>query len=335
MSALVTAIKQGVRAAAAFGGRQNWPSLRPQLVVLSYHRVLPATDARAVVEQPGMMVTPETFAMQLKVLRRKGFSFVHLDEWVAQRRAGGTLPRKACAITFDDGWRDNYEFAFPLLREAQVPATIFLVADMIGTERRFWPERVASLVAAARADGRLWSTPAFSWLRESHRPDLPLREAIDICITAAKRFDDSGLERRIVQAEAKLDAPVRRHASMLDWREVREMRDGGLVRFGSHTRRHARMLPNLNAQTMREEIAGSRAAIAQQVGQPVNLFCYPNGDMTAAAEGIVREHYAGACTVRRGWNGAQVDVHRLRRINMHEDMTASPSAFAARLSGWV
>lgn len=335
MSALIAGIKRGVRAAAAFGGRQNWPSLKPTLVVLSYHRVLPATDARAVVEQPGMMVTPDTFGMQLNVLRRKGFSFVHLDEWVAQRRAGGTLPRKACAITFDDGWRDNYEFAFPLLRQAQVPATIFLVADMIGTERRFWPERVATLVAAARADGRLWNAPAFSWLRESHRPRLPLREAIDVCITEAKRFDDSGLERRIAQAEAKLDAPARREASMLDWRAVREMRDSSLIRFGSHTRRHARMLPSLNPQTMQDEIAGSRAAIAEHLGQPVSLFCYPNGDMTAAAEGIVREHYAGACTVRRGWNGARADVHRLRRINVHEDMTSSPSGFAARLSGWV
>ena len=72
----------------------------------------PAEDPRTSAEEPGMCVTPEVFAMRLAQLRRY-FTPMRLADWVAKQRAGEPLPARACAVTFDDGWRDNIEYALP------------------------------------------------------------------------------------------------------------------------------------------------------------------------------------------------------------------------------
>src|SRR5690606_27500117 len=118
----------------------------PRLVVLRYHRVLPPNDPERKLEQPGMYVSPQTLEMHLTLLKAH-FEVVHLDDWVRRAAAGQPLPRLACAITFDDGWRDNYVHGFPILQRQQVPATIFLVSSLIGTRDEFWPNRLARVLA--------------------------------------------------------------------------------------------------------------------------------------------------------------------------------------------
>jgi len=113
-----------------------------RLLVLMYHRVLPADHADRLIEQPGMYVSPQTLDLHLTVLKRH-FPVVHLDEWLSAAQRGGPLPSRACALTFDDGWRDNFEHAFPVLLRHRAPATIFLVSSMTGTLRQFWPNRLA------------------------------------------------------------------------------------------------------------------------------------------------------------------------------------------------
>ena len=105
---------------------------------------LPVTPLKRL-EQPGMYVSPDTLAMHLRVLKRH-FEIVDLGDWLRRQRDGSALPDRACCITFDDGWRDNFQHGFPVLRAARVPATIFLVADFIGTRYRFWPNRLATLL---------------------------------------------------------------------------------------------------------------------------------------------------------------------------------------------
>ena len=113
-------LKQVVkRAAHEFIGRvapAKWRRLPgPELVVLTYHRVLPDEHPDRLQEQPGMYVRPETLAMHLAELTEH-FELVQLDDWLAARSAGKQLPRLACAISFDDGWADNVAHALPALR---------------------------------------------------------------------------------------------------------------------------------------------------------------------------------------------------------------------------
>jgi peptidoglycan/xylan/chitin deacetylase (PgdA/CDA1 family) len=101
-------------------------------VVLMYHAVGDRTDPA------GRYTIPATrFAKQLRWLRRQGYRAVRLEEILADRRQFRLPPARAVAITFDDGYEDNHRLAFPLLREAGMPATFFLVSARLG-EANTW-----------------------------------------------------------------------------------------------------------------------------------------------------------------------------------------------------
>jgi peptidoglycan/xylan/chitin deacetylase (PgdA/CDA1 family) len=333
-------IKRAMQIGAARFGRHRWPPRPGELLILTYHRILMPEDPSYKEVQPGMVVHPETFRMHLSVIKNY-FEPVRLADWVDRLASGRSLPRKACAITFDDGWHDNYDHAYPHLREEEFPATIFLVPDYVDTNRSFWPERLARLlrILAARKLYPEDNGPEFALLCELGVTAVNLqtlidREYLDTVIVTAKRFSDAELNIRLDIAFAKLGLRDDKR-DILCWDEVKEMHSSGLIDFGSHTRAHIRLRRNLDTNQAKEQIRGSREAIESRLGSCVKLFCYPNGDMSEEAERIVRDHYTGACTVRSSWNNASVNPYRLRRIGLHEDISADPTAFLARISGLI
>lgn len=323
-----------VTAAAQFGP-QRWPGRESRLWVLMYHRILPLEDDRARTEEPGMIVAPDTFAMHLRELGRH-FQFVQLDDWLTARAAGAALPARACAVTFDDGWRDNYEFAWPILRQQQVPATIFLVSDMIGTTAAFWPNRLARLLHAA-GDG--WQRhPALAWLPATAGtiPGASFRENLALCVARCKALPETELLAHIARSEQQLAIlPGDTPADLMDWAQIGEMAGSGLVHFGSHTRNHMRLLPGAEEVHLLDEIIGSKSVLEQRLQRPVELFCYPNGDASALARSTVEKHYRGAVTTARGINDRKTPAAALFRVGLHQDVSDTPAKLLARLSCWV
>ncbi len=306
----------------------------PALLVLTYHRVLPDGHADRAHEQPGMYVRPETLGMHLRTLREH-FELVHLDDWLESRAAGRTLPRLACAITFDDGWRDNYQHAFPVLMENSVPGTIFLVSGLVGGQYAFWPNRLARQLA--RTDKPLSTTDwperlrgvlaASGVLQQSQAP-RPGPEDIDRAIVACKAFTDAEMNAFLDRLPPLGGAATR---DLLDADEVGAMAESGLVRFGSHTRRHTRLHEGLPQEALVDEIEGSAQEIERLVGRKPTLFCYPNGDYTPEAVDEVRKHYQGAASTSHGWNDTGLDTMHIRRVGMHEDVSGSRDEFLARI----
>ncbi len=156
MGKLKQIAKRGVYHAAARFGRHTKTSDQPQLLLLMYHRILPSNSNSYLLEEPGMTVTPETFRDQMKLVKQF-FEVVHLSEWLELNGSGAELPQQACAITFDDGWADNYDFAYPILKDLEIPGTIFLVSSMIGGDKTFWPERLISLITTIHQQPETWS----------------------------------------------------------------------------------------------------------------------------------------------------------------------------------
>lgn len=327
-------MKRGVKRAAqvllASVSPAAWHLRERALVVLMYHRILPKGDRRLAYEQPGMYVYPETFRMHVRELKRH-FEIVRLSEWIARAAGGKPLPRRACAITLDDAWRDNYEYAYPILCEEGAKATIFACSDMIGTKRLFWPERLALLLNRmnARGDGK-----APSWLKAlcpslGREPRLDVT-SIDAAINSAKkRYPDEALAAWLDDAGVESDG-----AELLGWEEIGEMVSHGVIEIGSHTRRHRRLVAGMREDVLRDEIVESKRALEAGTGASVNLFCYPNGDITPEAHRLVKSTYLGACTTRKGWHFADDDPFAIRRIGVHQDISGDRAAFLSRVSGW-
>ncbi len=332
--------KSTVIHAAARVAPITWKWRRPgSLVVLMYHRVLPKESPARKTEEPGMYLSPETFDLHLSELKRR-FELVHLDEWLHRAREGRPLPQLACAITFDDGWRDNYEFALPVLVKHRAPATIFLVSSYVGTMQRFWPNRLMSLLDKAFAEPGSVDFPeplrgiVGPMLVRAERRGALLEDDIDRAIQGAKVLDEEQI-RSLVEETAKICGDSAGAAEILSWSDVAQMAATGLVRFGSHTMTHLRLGGRVSSQELEREIAGSRSELRDISGQEIDLFCYPNGETSPEALDWVRHHYLGAVTTRTGWHTPGRDPHLIRRIGVHEDVSDTREAILARVSGWL
>lgn len=294
-----------------------------------YHRILPQSDSRFKAEEPGMVVTPGTLDRHLSLLTQY-FDMVSLGDWVEKAEQGASLPKNACAITFDDGWRDNYEYAFPVLKKHQAPATVFVVSHMIGTNQLFWPNRIAQLLQQPAA-----ALQQIPWLNTLIGHAQLNRETQANAIYQLKSMPDAEIIARLDEAEQRLGVSAATHPSLMNWDQVRDMAASGLVEIGSHTTQHIRLRDEIDTDVLERELRDSKTLIEKNIGKPVSLFCYPNGDWTPSAKAAVKKYYTAAVTTAKGINSvSNLDTSLLHRIGVHEDASATKRQFLSHLSGW-
>jgi peptidoglycan/xylan/chitin deacetylase (PgdA/CDA1 family) len=311
----------------------------PSLVILTYHRILPGQSPLRQTEQPGMIATPEALDMHISLLKRLGAEFVSLDNWLDAQQQNKTLPRLAVAVTFDDGWQDNYEHAFPVLKKHKVPATIFLVSKRINTPWQFWPEQVLDLLINHTHH---LDHEALKWLRP-YLSDRPTNKQSaspytitqsDSVINRLKALDDHTIETNLEQTRDELPALSQANLNarpLLNKQELDAMLSSGLVTFGAHTRHHYRLNHLENQSDLENEIAGSQRDLEELGLQPVSTFCYPNGNITGKGEQLVQKHFTAACTTERGWNSSPSNPFGLRRFNFHDGNGSTRLSFLATL----
>lgn len=317
-------------------GPHNSKQTTPKLWVLMYHRILPKNDPRFELEEPGMIVTPETFRMHMQEIKRY-FDVVSLSEWVKLKQQGLPLPAKACAVTFDDGWADNYEYALPILQATQTPATLFAVAEKIGTDFQFWPNSVLALLLNGLGE-ELNRHPLFAQVtaQVAHSHKVVDREYAAEFISQLKSHTDSEIFAALSEIQSTKLLAGKLPNALMDWSQLKEMQSSGLVAIGSHTCNHKRLSAALSDKELQHEVVTSKALLEEQLASPIDLFCFPNGDYNQATLELVNNTYAAAVTTKRGivdTNNSR--IHELTRIGLHEEISNNPRLFGARLSGWL
>ncbi len=262
--------------------------LSSRFQILVYHKVSPD---RHPTYAP---VDPQTFEQQMSFLSRC-YNVMDLTELV-ELSAKGAVPERAVAITFDDGYSDNYTYAFPILKKYGLKATIFLATDVIGTSNLLWHDRV------------------FDAFRFSTRDRAELH--LDATLEKAKSLWGEARTRYVEEVETALRPQVPAETPrMLNWDQVREMHRSGIA-FGSHTVTHP-ILSCLPQEELRKELMESRRQIVEQLNAPVVAFAYPNGrtaDFTEEAKTVLQEcGYKYAVTTVRGFNLSSADPFELKR----------------------
>lgn len=281
---------------------------RPRrFLVLCYHRVNDSGHPFF-----GGMPTA-LFREQMEVLR-DGFSVHGLHELV-ELAAAGDVPANAVAITFDDGYRDNYSNAYPILRELSLPATIFLVTDAVDGNRLIWHDRVfdafaRTRVERARFDGGELVLGDLARRRES------LARVLSVLRSSSPAARDGVIAGLL--SELGVTTPPVDGWDKLSWDQVREMSANG-IRFGAHTLDHP-ILSHVSEVEARRQIHDSKARIASELGTAVTEFAYPNGravDFDAATKRILSdEGFRCAVTTIGGANDGGSDPLALRRVGM-------------------
>jgi len=305
--------------------------------VLTYHRVLPAHAIGNEFVQPGMYVTDVTFERHVAYLRRE-FRILSVGEMLDLWDTGRWDARERyCVITFDDGWADTFRHAFPILRSHEVPATVFLPTERIGTTRWFWPDRLGYLLMRLGTASRDVQLAVWALLAQGvDSPEMPRgtrwAERSDAIIERCKGLPSEAVEEMIEAAARRAGLAFPSERCLLSWGEVDDMGKQG-ISFGSHSATH-RILTGLTQEEVRFELESSLATLRTRHVNAVAAIAYPNGDTNAVvAESTRLAGYRAAFTTKAGAEGPLPgDRFALRRIGVHEDISATTSLFAFHVS---
>lgn len=245
-----------------------------------YHRVCPDKDSWSLAP-----LSPRDFEKQLEYFRRN-FELMSLDQLAQCIRRRRNLPEKAVVITLDDGYKDNYLYAYPLLKKYRIPATIFLSTGYVGNDRLFWYDEVRYIISSAPVvQLRLEELGSFSLRTE------PARYRAGFIVSEKLKSLPDGRKNALIEELTSICRvsipPGLGQDFVLSWDEVRAMSKAG-ISFGAHTVNHP-VLSNLPLQRAKWEIAQSKRDIEEQLGKEVTAFSYPNGDLSPEIVRLVAE----------------------------------------------
>lgn len=253
---------------------------RDSLLVLNYHRIGNPDDDPF---DPGVFsATGDQLNEQISYLKRH-VSIVTLRE--AQAFCDGTLrdktPRCRVLLTFDDGYLDNYEVAFPVLRSHGVQGVFFLATSMVGSCSVPWWDHIAFVMKTARQ--RRFSLHYPADLAVDFVENGMTKSLRDV-LSLYKRPENADPERFIRELKEEthgddLPGTLRR---FINWDEAREMIAGGMA-IGSHTHSHT-VLSQLGPEQQRGELAQSRTQLREGLGCGVDALAYPVGGTSSFSE---------------------------------------------------
>lgn len=294
---------------------------RGRLAIMIFHRVLTAPD-------PLLPSEPDAgrFERDMRNVRR-WFRVLPLAEAV-RRLADGTLPARALALTFDDGYADNHDVALPILERLGLPATFFVATGYLD-------------------GGCMWNDRVIQAFRQCRSDALDLRDVglgvLDVSSAAARRAGVGMVLGRLkyertAPREALADRVLTAAGAepprklMMTGDQVRHLAARGMS-LGAHTHTHP-ILARLDASAARDEIARSRDVLQDLVQAPVRLFAYPNGKpgLDYGAEHVAQVKalgFAAACSTAPGVAAPDADLFQLPRFTPWD---RNPWKFGVRMS---
>jgi peptidoglycan/xylan/chitin deacetylase (PgdA/CDA1 family) len=313
---------------------------RKRLLIVVYHGVCVGTPATDV---PSWHLVPvHRLRKQLEHLARR-YEILPIDEAI-DALVRGSMRRNSACVTFDDGYKNNFTLALPVLQQYSAPATIYLATGLIDTERRLWTVQLE--IAFRRSEIADIDLSAIG-LRS--RPLHGLLDRVDMAhrvIRVLKRLTPAAREDVLRQLHRQLPDPgtdTSGQFQMMTWNDAIAMEQSGLVTFGAHTVNHE-LVARLDDGTLEAELCGSIATIQSRLQRPSHTFAYPNGavgDFDGRAIRILRNAgVKAAVTTIQGLNSSTADPYTLRRVTVDgytsfDKFRFMTSGLGMQKPGWI
>jgi peptidoglycan/xylan/chitin deacetylase (PgdA/CDA1 family) len=327
---------------------------RHQAVILTYHGVLENRDDLYTNRN---CIDATIFDRQMAFLAHS-YNVVPLSSLVQWLSAGQKLPPYTAVITFDDGLRNNFTVALPILKKYGLPATIFLATSFIdSSDLGLWTEQIGWLIHRAqggcisipvdgaeksftlgtKADREFASDRIRAYLKQlapKRRKSVITRLAEQLGVRELRKVKSNPVASQESEFDEQTTAKkIDERYAFLTWQQILAMAGQQIV-FGSHTHTHP-ILATLTAEEASFEVNESRRLIEEKLNVACRVFSYPNGtevDFGTREHELLHEAgYIAAVTQIDGFNDAETDLMALRRINIvhSEDF----SFFLAKISG--
>ncbi len=304
---------------------------RREISVLGLHRVLTAQQAESTCSEQALVITQPTFHKLLQELTQQ-FHVLSLSDFQCGNIPDGSKP--SCMLTFDDGWMDTYENAYPALRDARMPATVFVPTGLIGSDSFFWTERLSCLWRSCGED------QAFS-SAIGQELGLGSVEGLQQSIAAFKQVPATRREfvLRALEAQFANGTQPGKHDKFMSWEQLLAM--APVFEAASHTVSHI-LLDIEEPLVVESELRESLETLQEKTGTAVQSLAYPSGSFnqrvcTWAADA----GYRWAFTTRSGAFCVGDDPLTVPRSLLQEGNITnpwggfSPAMFHLRLTGWL
>jgi peptidoglycan/xylan/chitin deacetylase (PgdA/CDA1 family) len=312
---------------------RSW--IHRDLRILAYHRVMPVPDPETYEFDMELISTPPDEFREQMMRLKKYFRPMRLTDVVAALDAGEALPPDTVAVTFDDGYDDNYRVAAPILADVGVPATFFVSTGHIDTGTPYSYDWLVHMILMTKAPrlvlpelGIDVPLPAERTLRRRIAGNVLLR---------MKWLDAHGQSAMTERLEHEWDMPSLGARPVdcrpMTWDQVREMEAAGLE-FGSHGVHH-RMLARLPIEEMEAEILESKRTLDRELRNPAVLMSYPVGGDRAYNEAVIaatrKAGFQLACSYICGTN-PEPSENRYSLYRLPVEANMGPGWFAAMLA---
>lgn len=296
---------------------------RNKTSILMYHGFSDSKNHDGIENYQGKHINNELFRSQIAYIK-KHYNVISLDYFISCCREGKKPPKRSIVITIDDGYKSNYTIAYPVFREFNIPATIFLTTDFVGNKNFLWVDRLEYAInntqvknLKLRIGDEELSFPLYT-KQDKILCDKSLRSRL-------KWMQNELIGKTIKEVEEKLNVCIAVAKNVpkiyepLEWEEVCEMIKTSKVTIGSHTHQHL-ILARYEKAVIQKELIVSKAIIQKETGINTSLFCYPNGaigDFNAQTKKIIREYgYSCALTTVSGMADEFSDLFTLKRLSI-------------------
>ena len=282
-------------------------------LVLGYHRVVEDVAEAAKTDMPTMLTSRAMFERHIDWIGRR-FQFVTLDDIGERLRSGQPFERPVAAVTFDDGYRDVYEHAVPVLKRKGIPAAMFVVTDLVGRSAWQTHDRFYHLLDKAYES---WTNPwngltrlcADSDIRAAAIPGLRAasRNPCDAAMMMLPQLSQADADRLMAVLDTQVGNGIAAIPRTVTWNMLEEMHRDGFT-IASHTKSHV-WLAHESTERGFDEVAGSKLEIERRLGAPVRHFAYPGGQFTPqVVELVARAGYDFAYTACEHQHPAHLEL---------------------------
>ncbi len=304
-----------------------------RFVIITYHGITSAPD-----DFFSWTTLPvDQFSRQIDYLK-SNYTILPLETLITQINSGQPLPPNAVAITFDDGFENNFSRAFPILQSLQVPATIFVATDYTDTKDILWTDELYLRFKKTVVENldltdiglKNYDLQTLSLKEQAH---AEIVEHLKKLQTKERLFQLDKLREKLQVKE--LDETDKKEFLMLSREQIDAMHASSLISFGAHSAHHE-ILSRLNEAEQEKEIHSSCSALRSMLGLKRIAFAYPNGNKNDYNETTInilkRENIFCALTNIEGYNSHIDSLYELKRINIDSRMTQS--CFKLAVSGF-
>ncbi len=292
--------------------RKIYKALHPAVgEVLMLHRV---TETRSVLEENRQLeVTPVFLEETILKYKAEGYRFVSLDEVHEQMTLKKKQKGKFVCFTLDDGYRDNYELAYPVFKKHNCPFAIYVTTDFPDGKGLLWWYILENILLNEEkltlSDGTTYHCKSLVEKNEV------FRQIRDKVFSVQSDNMQETIQDLLISYPFPLDAE---HLMTLNWKQIQDLANEPLCTIASHTVSHP-ALTKLPDDRIRKELLESKAKLEEAIKVPVNHFAYPYGDYDDRVVALVRQSgYKTAALANGGLVREGEKAIRLKRNTLTE-----------------